>query len=98
MRPIPTLLRGGDLVNQPRKPWLIQGLILEGTTVFLSGKEGTGKSFIALEMAYCIAEGREFFGNTVAKGDVVYVAAERGDAQRERIEALRDTKGVNPDS
>lgn len=96
-RPIPTARKGGFYLTQPRKPWLVSGLIREGTTAFISGKEGTGKSFLALELASCIAEGREFFGNAVNPKDVLYVAAERGDAQRERLEALRDAKGVNPD-
>lgn len=96
-RPSATVRRGSYYLMQPRKPWLVQGIIREGTLVFLSAKEGTGKSFIALELASCIAEGREFFGNAVSHVEAVYVAAERGDSQRERIEALRDGKGVNPD-
>ncbi|MGC4107829.1 MAG: AAA family ATPase [Thermomicrobiales bacterium] len=84
-------------MTQPRKPWLVSGIIREGTTVFLSGREGVGKSIVALELAACVAGGREFFGNAVSQGEVVYVAAERGDSQRERLEALRDAKGVNPD-
>lgn len=98
VRPCPTPIRGSYYLTQPRKPWLVNGMIREGTTVFLSGKEGTGKSFVALDLAYSVAEGRPFLGEDVNKGDVLYVAAERGDAQRERLEALRDLKGFNPDS
>lgn len=97
-KPNTSIIKGSYYLDQPRSPWLVGGMIREGTTVFLSGKEGTGKSFIALELAACIAEGRDFFGNAVRQGAVLYVAAERGDSQRERLEALRDGKGVNPDS
>lgn len=89
---------GGYYLSQPRKPWLVKGVIREGTTVFLSGKEGTGKSLVSLELAYCVAEGRDFFGEAVSEGDVIYVAAERGDNQRERIEALATLKNYKPDS
>lgn len=89
--------KGGFYLTQPRKPWLVNGIIREETTVFLSAKEGTGKSFVALELASCVAEGRDFFGHEVGQGDVLYVALERGGDQRERLEALRDGKGVNPD-
>jgi hypothetical protein len=97
-RPIPRPVRGGHFLTQERKPWLVNGIIREGSTVFLSGREGTGKSFVALELAYCIAEKKPFYGNNVSQGDVLYVAAERGDAQRERLEALRELKGYDPDS
>lgn len=97
-RPLPKLLKGSYYLTQPRKPWLVNGIIREGTTVFISGKEGTGKSFVGLELLACIAEGRDFFGNKVSQGEVIYVAAERGENQSERIEALRDLKGTDPDS
>lgn len=66
----------------------MNGVIREGTVVFLSGKEGTDKSFIALELASCIAEQRDFYGHAVGTGEVVYVAAERGNHQLEHLEAL----------
>lgn len=89
---------GGDFSNRPRQPWLVNGIIREGTVVFLSGPAGTGKSFIGLELAACVAEGRPFFGHGVNQGETLYVAAERGDSQRDRLEALRDLKGYDPNS
>jgi hypothetical protein len=97
-RPAPTPLRGGKYLQLPRRPWLVHGVIREGTVVFLTAREGTGKSFVALEFAYCVAEGRPWYGNEVQRGEVVYVAAERGNSQRERIEALHRLKNYSPDS
>lgn len=91
-RPIPPVVKGSEYLTMPRKPWLVSGIIREASLAFLSAKEGTGKSFVALDLAHCIAQGIPFLDNEVSQGDVIYVAAERGDSQRERLEALRDLK------
>lgn len=95
---LPKLHKGGYYLTQPRKPWLVKGIVREGSLVFINGKQGTGKSLIGLELDSCVAEGRDFFGNAVSQGEAIYVANERGESQRERLEALRDAKKVNPDS
>ncbi len=97
-RPRLEVVKGTHYLTLPRKPWLVGGVIREGSLVFLSAKEGTGKSFVALELAHCIALGKDFFGNEVTQGEVVYVAAERGESQRERMEALRDLKAYDIDA
>lgn len=95
---IPMIVTAGYLMAQPRQAWLIEGLIRQGTIVFLNGKEGTGKSFVALEMASCIAGGTPFYRNAVAQGDVLYVASERSAGMRERLEALEQLKGYRFDN
>jgi hypothetical protein len=65
-----------SMADLPRSLWLIRGLLLEKISSVLSADSGNFKSFIALDMALCIATGREFFGREVKQGAVVYVAAE----------------------
>lgn len=59
----------------PPEP-LINGWLDLNTLVWLHGKPGSGKSFVALDMAAHISTGREWHGNTTQQGVVLYVAAE----------------------
>jgi hypothetical protein len=70
------LLHGDDvLAIQPKEPlideWLDQGDIAE-----LLGAPGGGKSFVAIDMAGCIATGQDWQGYKTAAGSVLYVIAE----------------------
>lgn len=46
--------------KQPKNTWLIKGIIEQATTGMLFGSPASGKSFIAMEMAFCIAIGHDF--------------------------------------
>lgn len=48
----------------PDRKWLIRDWLLAepGTVHLFSGQGGTGKSLVALTLAYCLATGEEFFG------------------------------------
>jgi hypothetical protein len=52
------------------------------------GGSGSSKTFLALDMCFHIATGREWSGNRVHQGTVVYIAAEGGHGIRKRLEAL----------
>jgi hypothetical protein len=74
-----------DLSAEP----LIDGLLDQEAMTVLYGESNTGKSFVALDMAYHIATGRDWAGRRVARMGVVYVAAEGGKGTRKRVRALR---------
>ena len=57
----------------------VNGIITEGLTVLVGGSK-LGKSWIALDLAYCVATGRPFWGQTTQKCPVLYLALE--DSQR----------------
>ena len=59
----------------------------------LYGASNTGKSFLALDMSWHIATGREWNGNKVIKGVVLYMATEGGNSFRNRVYALKDHYG-----
>jgi hypothetical protein len=84
-----------EWVDQPIPAARVEDLIGEGDVVFLVGKPGTGKSFVALELAFRISAGEPFFGRTTRRGAVVYLAAEGGHGMKKRIKAWRD---ANPKS
>jgi hypothetical protein len=59
------------------------------------GESNTGKTFVALDMAFHIATGRPWNGMSVEQGAVVYIAAEGGKGIRKRIAALKKHHGVD---
>jgi Fe2+ or Zn2+ uptake regulation protein len=79
------LLTLDDLRNLPEPTWAIEGILPAGVMAVMFGPSGVGKSFIALDMALSTAAGIPWMGRTVARGPVLYVAAEgrRGIPARE---------------
>ena len=57
------------------------------------GQSGSGKSFLALDMAGAIGRGGEWFGYRTRPGPVVYVALEGEAGMRNRIAAYRTQHG-----
>lgn len=56
--------------------FLIDGLIETQNLSLIFGDPGCGKTFLALDLAACVASGREFHGREVMQGPVVYIAGE----------------------
>lgn len=60
----------------PTPEWLIDGLVPSAGLSVLYGAPKTGKSFVALDWALCVATGLPWLGREVRQCPVVYVAAE----------------------
>jgi hypothetical protein len=101
----------GALDEMPPIEHLIEGILNKSSIVWLSGKFGTYKTFLALAWACCVATGRAWEGHRVHEtGPVVYVAAEGHRGILRRIQAWESTfnggrqaenlivtpKGINP--
>lgn len=54
-----------------KPPFIVSGFLCAGLTI-LAAPPKTGKSFLALDLACCIAEGKPFWGFETAKGDCLY--------------------------
>lgn len=68
--------------------WLIKSVLPRTEDpVVLFGSSGSGKSFLAIDLAAAIARGVPWRGNKTAKGRVLYIAAEGMGGIRKRIEA-----------
>jgi predicted ATP-dependent serine protease len=65
-----------QLREMPPLAWLVEGTILEESVVILYGPSGVGKTFVALDLALSITEGRPWLGMSTKQGSVVYVQAE----------------------
>lgn len=65
-----------DLTKMPLPTWIIRGVLPQAGLGVVYGPPGSGKSFVALDMAMAVARGRAWNGNRVTQGRVFYVAAE----------------------
>lgn len=54
-----------------RPPFIVDGFLCAGLTL-LAAPPKTGKSFLALDLACCVAEGKPFWGFDTVQGDVLY--------------------------
>lgn len=59
-----------------RHPQLVKGYLRKGTFAQIYGAPGEGKTFVALDIAYCVAAGCEWMGCKVKPGPVLYLAYE----------------------
>ncbi|WP_331299232.1 AAA family ATPase [Methylobacterium oryzae] len=83
----------------PAPPRYIVKPLLPATGVgILGGQSGAGKTFMAIELANCLAQGRDFFGYRVAERvGTLIVAAEGAATLENRINAVRKAKGGGHD-
>ena len=82
-----------ELENLPPPSFLIDDVITEGGLSVLWGRSGGMKSFVALDMAMCIATGIPWHGRPVKQGLVVYLAAEGSHGLGRRAIGWRRTRG-----
>ncbi|KAF0138685.1 MAG: Uncharacterized protein FD153_1167 [Rhodospirillaceae bacterium] len=68
---------------------LITRWLDNGALSVIYGRPNAGKSFLALDIAYHVATGTRWYGETVEQGAVVYVAAESPGSIRRRLVGLR---------
>lgn len=88
-KPRPKLLRLTELAAQPSGTgYLIKGLLQRRSHAVLYGQPGAGKTFVALDMAYHIATGREWQEHKVHSGTVFYLAYEGIGGMAKRAAAL----------
>ena len=86
--------RWDELHNLPSNKWLIKGLLSEGGFSTLVGKSGSRKSFLAIDIAACVARGVPWCGKKVKQGAGLFIAAEGGRGIVERFKAYEKRNGV----
>lgn len=77
-----------------RHSWLVQDLIELGGTTSFSGFSEAGKTFVIIELAFCIARGEKFFGHDVEQGLVIYQVGEGELGFEKRIEGYAQDRGI----
>ncbi|MBM7851487.1 hypothetical protein JOD31_001712 [Methylopila capsulata] len=68
---------------------LIKGLLDQGAMSVLYGESNSGKTFVAMDIAFHVAAGLSWCGLRTARAPIVYVAAEGGQGARKRAAALK---------
>lgn len=72
---------------------VVAGVLYADSLAWLQGKPGHGKSFVALDVAGCVATGETWQGNPTTAGTVVYVIAEGAAGLRPRVRAWEKSYG-----
>jgi KaiC/GvpD/RAD55 family RecA-like ATPase len=78
-----------DIDQLPDLEYLIEKILQKGTVSMIYGPGGTGKTFNALHISYCIAHGLDWFGYAVKQGLVWYINTEGGRGLKPRTRAWR---------
>lgn len=70
--------------------WQIKGLFENESIGQIFGATGSGKSFVVLDMGYCIASGIDYHGRKTKQGNVVYICGEGFAGLSRRLHALQN--------
>lgn len=77
---LPVMEDFGKLLEAEFPPigWTVESMIVKPSLTFLAGRSKAGKSWLALQLAHCVATGQDFLGRSVEQGVVLYLALEDG--------------------
>jgi hypothetical protein len=87
------LLSALDVLSIPTTTWRVKHLFPEKGLSAIFGPSASGKSFIAFDLAACIAEGRTWFGHKTIAAPVVYVMLEGEAGIKKRVMAWEKGNG-----
>jgi hypothetical protein len=87
------ILNLNDIENLAPPSFLIADVLTESGLSMLWGRSGAMKSFVALDMAMCVATGLTWHGKATKAGPVVYVAAEGSHGLGRRAIGWTRTRG-----
>lgn len=85
-----------QFLDAPPAKWLIKHVLQEdpGGVAVIYGASGSGKSFMALDMAAAILQGQPWRGRKTHQGAVIYVCAEGAGGFRNRLRAYEQQHGA----
>lgn len=87
-----------DESKLPKRPdALIEGVLREGGKMVCSGKDKSGKSFLAINLGVCVATGSKWLGRNCKQGKVVYLNLEIDEAEfMKRVYDVATALGADP--
>jgi AAA domain len=91
--PLP-LIRFQDVMPSLHANDFVERLLVSGAMSVMYGDSNCGKTFLALDLALHVAEGRTWFGREITQGPALYLALEGGNGIRNRIVAYRSEHGL----
>jgi len=78
-----------DIDNEPSYAWQVSDVLIANGLACIYGQSGTGKTFLALDLALSICNGKDWFGCTTLKAPVTYVYQESRQGIRKRLDAWK---------
>ena len=84
-----------DLTQREPMGWLIKSVLPKAELGILFGASGSGKTFVALDLAFSIARGIAWRNRRTTRGKVVMIAAEGGSGLGKRAEAYAQFHGFD---
>lgn len=93
LKRLPRGWTGNEIMTTSFPPiqWAVNGLIPSGA-ILLSGMFKVGKSWMMLQLADCVSQGKPFLGHDTNQGKVLYLALEDGPA---RIKERASKMGIS---
>ncbi|MGN8064386.1 phage NrS-1 polymerase family protein [Ralstonia sp. 22111] len=89
-------VRASDFMGETTKTeWLIDGVLEQNTTCMLFGASGSGKSFVAMDWACCVATGTDWHDQEVESAPVFYIVGEGLNGFRRRLKVWEKINGVS---
>lgn len=92
-----TLVPIDELLSEPIvMDWIVRDHIESDTTGCLYGDSGAFKSFIAIDLLCHVATGKDWCGNPVKAGNVIYICGEGKGGIKRRFRAWFERHGEEP--
>jgi len=85
-----------DFMKRPAPQWIIKGFLPRAALGVLYGASGSGKSFLALDMAISVARGENWRGARTKQGAVGYIVAEGAGGFTSRVQAYCTANDIAP--
>ena len=76
-----------ELKSDPPLEWAVRGVLPSNGIGAIYGAPSSGKTFLALDLAFAVATGKSWFANPALQKPVAYVALEGSHGIRQRIQA-----------
>ena len=89
-----TFSTADELANRPIPAYRIKDVLPRDGVAAVFGPSTDGKSFVVLDLAFALADGRDFFGYRVKPCDVLYIALEGGAGMSKRVRAYKKQYGA----
>ncbi|WP_298128228.1 AAA family ATPase [Brevundimonas sp.] len=87
------LLHRDDILSIPPIQWRVKGLLPTTGLAAIYGPSGSGKSFLALDLAFAIASGEDWFGRRSVRCPVTFVMLEGEAGLHNRVVAWEKHHG-----
>ena len=88
------LYHDGDVIDFPDPEWTIDGILPADSLAQLYGSPDGGKTFLAVDISLCVANGQDWGGRRVRQGPVVYVFGEGRSGIKQRVAAWKEKHGL----